>query len=172
MALLRAFKAIRPMAGFNVDEPPTTHAITAELFATVRSDGRIGDTTRMVIGGRDVIEASFSLSAAFEDPVLAEYNMLIQRFPRDLDLRKGLLSGAWHSLIDMVASRDASVLDESGAEVTAARFLKQAKEAEGGPAVASVRWAVTLNDCAKLCLELQCLPASATALSGKPSLKR
>jgi hypothetical protein len=172
MALLRAYKAIRPMPGFVIDQAPTSHSLTAELFATVKSNGRIGDNTRMVIGGRDIIEASISLRPVFEDPALADYTIVIQRFPRDLEFRRGLLSGVWQNLTDWVAARDAAVLDEGGAEVTPARFLKQVQDAEDGPVVAAVRWAVTLSDCAKLVLQLQCMPASAATLNGKPSMKR
>jgi hypothetical protein len=38
---LRLYKCIRPAAGFQVDEAPTNHPHTAELFATVHDNGRI-----------------------------------------------------------------------------------------------------------------------------------
>jgi hypothetical protein len=46
------------------------------------------------------------------------------------------------------------------------------KEAENGPEEAAVRWAVVLNDCEKLALKLQGLPAGANLLNRKPILKR
>ena len=170
--MLRAYKALRPAAGFLVDEPPTTHSLTAELFATVKSDGRIGEHTRLAVGGRDLLEGEFQLGLLFDDPQFQKWSIVIQRRPLDLDLRRGLLSGGWHNLSDWVASRDASVIDADGAGVSAASFLKLVHEADGGPEVAAVRWAVVLSDCAKLQLQLQGMPATAATLSGKPALKR
>ena len=93
MNMLRAYKALRPAAGFLVDGAPTTHKLTAELFALVRADGRIGDQTRTVLGGNEVVEGTFNCSLLFEEPFVAEWSAVIQRFPRDIDLRHGMLSG-------------------------------------------------------------------------------
>jgi len=171
-AMLRAFKAIRPSLGFSVDEPPKTSSYTAELFATVREDGRVGYLTRLVLGGRDILEASFKLDLLFEDPWLSEYTITIQKFPRDMDLRRGLLSSAWQNLVDWVANRDATVQNATGDEVSAAVFLKKMKDAEDGPEAAATRWAVVLNDSARLCLQLQGMHTTAASLNSKPSLKR
>ena len=168
----RAYKSIRPALGFNNDQAPNTHPHTAELFAQIRSDGRIIDHNRVVMGGTEPLEASFKLGQVYDDPVMSDWTILIQQFPRDLAFRRGLLSTAWFNLYDWVASRDASVMDETGRTVAAATFLKRAKEADDGPELAAVRWALVLNDQAKLCLNLQCLPASAAQLMGKPALKR
>ncbi len=78
------------MPGFSVDEAPTDASYTAELFATVRSNGRILDDFKCVLGGTDCLEVDFSLSKIFEDSSVGEHSVQIQRWPRDLDLRKGL----------------------------------------------------------------------------------
>ncbi len=54
--MLRLFKCIRPSAGFQVDEAPTSHPHTAELYATVRENDRIIDDTRMVLGGSEILQ--------------------------------------------------------------------------------------------------------------------
>jgi hypothetical protein len=46
-SLPTTFKCIRPAAGFQVDEAPTSHPHTAELFASVRENGRIIHDMRM-----------------------------------------------------------------------------------------------------------------------------
>ncbi len=58
--LWRFCKALRPAAGFHVVKP-----LTAELFATVRDNGRNLDELRCVVGGADSFEAEFSLSRLF-----------------------------------------------------------------------------------------------------------
>jgi hypothetical protein len=102
-----------------VDEPPTHSKHTTELFAKVRDNGRILDEFKCVLGGSEVIEAEFSLSLLFEDPVVAEFSAKIQRWPRDIDLRKGLLSGRREDFKWMVTSRDVSIMDKDGGGLTA-----------------------------------------------------
>ena len=170
--MLRAYKAIRPALGFTVDEPPKTSNYTAELFATIRDDGRIGDTTMMVLGGRSILNAEFHLDLLFDNPAFKGWKVHLQKYPMDLDLRRGLLSGLWHNVADLVETRDAMVEDASGTEVPAAQFLRLVGDDEEGPEHASFRWAVVLTDSAKLGLQLQGMPASASTLMGKPSLKR
>jgi hypothetical protein len=92
--MLRLYKALRPASRYHTDQPPNTSKHTAELFAEARDNGRILDNTRCVLGGTDILEAEISLAKMFEDPVLRSYKMHIQRWPRDVDLKKGLLSGA------------------------------------------------------------------------------
>jgi hypothetical protein len=58
----------------------------------VRDNGHILDSTRCVLGGTDI------LAKLFDDPVLQSYKMHVQRWPRDVDLKKGLLSGLWKDL--------------------------------------------------------------------------
>jgi hypothetical protein len=102
------FKAIRPAPGFHVDQPPSNVSHSAELFATIRNNGRILDDVRCVLGGNEVVEASFQLGKLMENPAFKEYEIKMQKWPRDIELRKGLVSGAWTSLSDLVASRATS----------------------------------------------------------------
>jgi hypothetical protein len=59
--MLTYFKAIRPKSGCSVNEAFTAKPHTAELFATVRDNGRILDGFQCVVGGHAVFEASFEL---------------------------------------------------------------------------------------------------------------
>jgi hypothetical protein len=170
MAMLRLYKAIKPMVTFHTDicSPPSGHA--AELFATVRENGRIVDQVRYVFGGEDNIEASFSLESLCEDESFSGYSVTIQRKPHDIELRRGLLTGNWSDVVSLISSRDASVFDDTGAGVAAAEFLRRVKDA--GAVIGAVRWGLILDDSAKLAIQLQGLPATAAVLNGKPSLKR
>jgi hypothetical protein len=69
--MLTYFKAIRPKPGYNVDDASTSKPHTAELFATVRDNGRILDDFRCVVGGHAIFEASFELGKVMEDPSIA-----------------------------------------------------------------------------------------------------
>jgi len=170
--MLRLYKAIRPASGYHTDQPPNTSKHTAELFAEARDNGRILDNTRCVLGGTDILEAEISLAKMFEDPVLRSYKMHIQRWPRDVDLKKGLLSGLWNDLKTVVSARDASITDITGSGIPAREFLEVLEGAEDGHESAAIRWAVALGDDERLVLQLQGLPATAALLNGKPSFKR
>jgi len=171
MAQLRLFKAIRPLPGFHTDEPPTHSRYTAELFAEARPDGRIVDQVRCLVGGSAVFEATFKLQEIFGDTEFNDWQITVQRFPRDIDIRKGLLSTPWRSIGDLAASRDLAIFDEHGAEIPAAEFLRRLKSSDDGP-LGAIRWCIVLNDSERLSLQLQGLPSSASTLMGKPSLKR
>ncbi len=91
-------KALRSCPGFNVDQPPNDDNYTTELFAMVRVD-----------------DFDFQLSKIFNNPVVGAHTIRMQRWPRDLDLRKGMLSGYWKDISTIVSCRDASVFDANGA---------------------------------------------------------
>jgi hypothetical protein len=50
------------------------------------------DDIRCVMGGSEVVEAFFSLGKLTEAPAFKDCVVKMQRWPRDIDLRKGLLS--------------------------------------------------------------------------------
>ncbi len=105
------YKAIRPSSGFTVDEAPTSSAHTAELFAQVRNNG----DTRIVLGGNEVFDATFKLGLLVDDDDISNWSIRIQQWPRDLRLRKGLLSSLWTDLSAVASARDAEVTDAEGA---------------------------------------------------------
>lgn len=170
--MLRFFKAVRPSAGFSTDEPAATAPHSAELFASMRQNGRILDSVRYALGGTAILEGSFKLGKIFPDPEIAAWTLHLQCWPRDVDLRKGLLSGAWIDVPGLISSRDALIYNQMGAAISAADFLRRLQEEEDDQMSASVRWAVVLDDAARLAVQLQGLPASASVLNGRPSLKR
>jgi hypothetical protein len=149
------YKAIRPSSGFTVDEAPTSSAHTAKLFAQVRDNGCLLDDTRIVLGGNEVFDATFKLGLLMDDDDISNWSIRIQQWPRDLCLRKGLLSSLWTDLSAVVSARDAEVTDAEGAGVTAATFLRSFAAAEEESAAASLRWAGVLNDRGRLAAQLQ-----------------
>jgi hypothetical protein len=168
--MLRLFKAIKPLPTFHTDviSPVSGHA--ASLFATVRENGRIVDHVRYVLGGDDNFEASFTLGVLCDEEDFAGYIIQLQRKPHDIELRRGLLTGNWSDITNLISSRDASVFDDTGAGIAAAEFLCRVQDA--GAIIGAVRWGLILDDSAKLAMQLQGLPASAAVLNGKPALKR
>ena len=79
----------------------------------MRNNGRILDEVRCVLGGNDTVEAEFSLGELYEDDVVKEWSVKMQNWPRDMNLRRGLLSGMWVDMRDLVTTRDACILDKA-----------------------------------------------------------
>jgi hypothetical protein len=100
------------------------------------------------------------------------WNRRLEHHNPEVELRNGLLSSLWSDIMALVSSRDAQVFDDQGAGIPAAEFLRRFGEALDGKALASVRWAIVLNDRGRLATQLQALPSSAAVLNGRPSLKR
>jgi hypothetical protein len=114
-------------------------------------------------------DSIFKLKKVVGDVSIGEWTIGTQKWPRDVELRKGLLSSLCVDIPTLVSGRDAQVLDDQGAGIPAAEFLRRFNEALGGKALASVRWAVVLIDRGKLATQLQALPSSAAVLNGKPN---
>ncbi len=141
-------KALRSSPGFDVDQQPNDDNYTAEIFAMVRDNGRILDDFKCVIGGTDILEADFSLNKLFSNPVIGAHTIRMQRWPRDLDLRKGLLSGNWKDIATIVSYRDASVFDDKGAGIPAEEFLRTLEDPENGIEAGAMRgWSSNSMGC-------------------------
>jgi hypothetical protein len=61
---------------FQVDEAPTSHPNTAELFATVREmAGSSMIDTRMALGGSEILDASFKLGKIFSFSAIKDWSL-------------------------------------------------------------------------------------------------
>ncbi len=63
--MLRFCKAIRPMAGFHVDQPPTNSRYT-QRSCSPRCVTMAASYTRCVLGCNDTVEAEFSLGEYYD----------------------------------------------------------------------------------------------------------
>ncbi len=66
-----------------------------------------------MLGGNDTVEAELYLGELYEDDVVKEWSVKMQNWPRDMNLRRGLLSGMWVDMRDLVTTRDACILDKA-----------------------------------------------------------
>jgi hypothetical protein len=96
---------------------------------------------RQLHGG--ILEADFRLNKLFSNPVIGAHTIRMQRWPRDLDLGKGLLSGNWKDIATIVSCRDASVFDDKGAGIPTEEFLRTLEDRANGIEAAAVRWAAS-----------------------------
>jgi len=170
--MLRFYKAIRPGPGFYVDEAPNTSPLTVELFAQVRSNGRILDNSRHVLGGSILLEGGFPISKICRREDMPGWTANFTVRPRNITLRKGMLTSQWTDISEMVAARNMDIMDGTGASISSADFLRTYGDPEVEQTPAAVRWALMLTEYGQLTLQLQGLPAAAATLNSKPAFKR
>ncbi len=94
--------------------------------------------------------------------------MHLQKWPRDVNLRAGMLTGLWSDVAGLVSSRDAAVFDAQGAQIPPNEFLRRLTEDDSDPLFASS----VLGDNGRVVAQIQGLPGPAAMLNGKPALKR
>jgi hypothetical protein len=152
--------------------PTVAGDFTVELFAQLRNTGRILDGFRFALDGAKALEAYVDLDKILPAPELKGLQAYFQCWPRDLKIRRNMLSSPWVSVTDGISGNDVDVLDESGACVAAGTILRILERLPGtGPTNASTRWAVTVGADGFLKLQLQGLPLVASSLNNRSTFK-
>ena len=106
----------------------------------------------------------------FPTSTVPDWRITLECWPRDVTIRKNMVTSDWLDVIGMVAANDLSVVDGEGTDCNdelVAFFSKQGGKTSYG---AALRWAVGIGPDRRLELSLQCLPATTTYLAGTPSL--
>jgi hypothetical protein len=137
----------------------------------VRPSGRILDASRVVLGGDSTVQVDINLFDAIPAPRLAGCRLRYQVWPRDITIRRNQSTSGWLDLEALLAGRDAEVFNREGAGIPANEFLGILADMEA-PNAAAFWWAVTIGDDSSPRLQLQALPASASTLYGKPTLRK
>jgi hypothetical protein len=160
-------KAIEPKSGYSVGEAFTAKPHTAELFATVRDNGRILDDFQCVVGGHAVFEASLELGKVIEDPSISRSG------PGTSISERACSQGCGPTSLDSYLHVTRYVVfDAQGAQIPPNEFLRRLTENDSDPLFASDRWLVVLEDNGRLVAQIQGLPGPAAVLNGRPALKR
>ncbi len=97
---------------FNTAAPRFPGERGVELMTQVKSNGRIMDHWRMALGGSKVLEATFPLSTILPAAVgLPAWHVTYQQFPRDIVLRRNMLSSTWIYAVGLLSSHEFLVAD-------------------------------------------------------------
>jgi hypothetical protein len=143
-----------------------------QLLAQLRPTGRILDNFRFSIGGSQILEAELDLGAMIPAESLQGYRLTFQYWPRDIAIRRNMMSSSWQDVPNLVASNNATVLDPTGAGVPSAEFQHILEELpDEGTEGCAIRWAVVVGEDGHLKLQLQSLPSDAPSLNGRPLTK-
>ena len=99
---------------FDTAPPTITGDCTFELYAQLRATGRILDNFRAVLGGTKMLYVNASLTDMIPSDQFKGWSYRTQRHPRDLALRRNMLSTAWMDMPASLLFNDASIHDQNG----------------------------------------------------------
>jgi len=166
-----------PANDFELAVPRDPGALGIEVMAQARVNGRIVDHFRVAVGGANILRVNFSTRDIFLSDRIAATPLQYEVWPRDVTIRRNMASSAWIDANTLLASNDLAVMTGEEAAGSGAISDNAVLIAVLGAAkdktkfTASVRWAIVVGSDRNLELVLQTLPAAATVLDGKPSLR-
>jgi hypothetical protein len=160
---------------FDTTLPAIHGKLVVELLAHLRNTGRILDGYKFSLDGSKALEAYVDLNKINPVNELRGMQAFFQCWPRDIKIRRNMLSTAWVSITDGITSNDMDILDESGAGVSAGSVMRILERLPGdGPVTASTwwAWAIAVGSDGFLKLQLQGLPLVASVLNNRPTANR
>jgi hypothetical protein len=153
--------------------PAVPGEFVVELLAQLRNTGRVLDGFRFALDGSRALEATVNLDQILPSEELKGLQALFQCWPRDVKIRRNMLSTAWTSLTDSLSSNELDITDEDGGGVTPGAVMRILERLPGnGPVNASTRWAISAGSDGFLSLQLQSLPLVASVLNNRSTFKR
>ncbi len=165
--------AVSSMDDFAIAAPLARGEFNVELFAQLRNTGRILDNFRLGLDGATLLEVSVDLAAVIPVAAFAGWRLTQQFWERDVAIRKNMVTSAWVTITDAVASQDCDLTDADGAGVSASEFVRTIAKLPGnGPTNGSTGWAIVIGGDGLLKLQWQALPLPASTLNGKTTFKR
>ena len=163
---------ILPAEDFEIAVPRDPGEIGVELMAQIRTNGRILDHFRLVLGGSKLLEVEIPLKNILPAVESPDWSLKLACWPRDIKLRRNMATSAWVDIKEQLASNDARVVDADGVVVENKLLLdfldglvdKQLNSA-------STRWWVGAGEDGRLHLQLQAIPSPSTSHASKPACK-
>lgn len=150
----------------------STMAYTMGLMAQLRPSGRILDGFRVALDGSAALSKELDLGVILPVSNLKNWRLSLQYWPRDIQIRRNMLTSAWIDVPALICSNESQVLDDKGSGIPPAEFMEILDNLpEDGPESCSVRWAVVIGEDSLMRLQLQSLPCDAVSLSGRPATK-
>ena len=127
-------------------------------MAQIRTNGRILDHFRLVLGGSKLLEVDIPLKNILPAVESPDWSLNLACWPRDIKLRRNMATTAWLDIKKQLASNDARVVDADGVVVENRLLLdfldglvdKQLNSA-------STRWWVGAGEDGRLHLQLQAI---------------
>jgi hypothetical protein len=150
----------------------SSSSFVMELLAQLRPSGRILDHFQITLDSSAAINRELDLGQLIPSSTFKGHKLAFQLWPRDIQIRRNMVSSAWVDVPALVCANEAQVLDPLGASISAGGFMRMLDELpEDGLESCSLHWTVAAGEDGGMRLQLQSLPCDAGSLSGKPATK-
>jgi hypothetical protein len=161
-----------PADQFSSAQPRAAGELGLELLVQVRPNGRMLDHFRVVLGGSKILTINAAIAEQLQIPSAKRWRLKMQSWPRDIEIKRNMVTSAWMDVEALVASKAAQMVlvgdvrEES--EIGHNVAIGEMDQAEVG---AALRFAVIIGGDQRLVLALQGLPATAEYLMGRPAFR-
>ena len=157
-----------PAEDFTTAVPRNAGSCGMELLAQIRPNGRILDHFRVSLGGSNILNISVPLPSLLlgtpDSGLILKYAV----WPRDIEIKRNMTTSQWLDITELLASKKAAIHDSEGSMLAHAAVLADISSLGSS---SSIRFATVVGEDHLMQLHLQCLPASAKQLMGKPTLR-
>ena len=86
--------------------PRNPGALGLDVLVQLRNSGRAMDDFRVLVGGSQRLKVGFEASSVFPTTTVPDWIISLECWPRDITLRKNMVSSEWMDVINMVAAND------------------------------------------------------------------
>ena len=159
---------VLPAEDFTTAAPRNAGICGMELLAQISPNWRILDHFRVSLDGSKILKISTPLSSLMPATPDSGHIFKYAVWPRDIEMKRKMTTSQWMDITELLASKKAAVHDPEGSMLAHPAFM--ADLASLGTS-SSLRFATVVGEDHLMQLHLQCLPASAKYLMGKPALR-
>jgi hypothetical protein len=103
---------------------PDTANLTAQLHTQLRPTGQILDGFQLVVGSTEILDAEVDMATLIPATAFSKDKLRFQFWPRDISIRRNLLTSSWIDTPAHICSNEVTVYDEAGMAVHAADFME------------------------------------------------
>ena len=159
-----------PAGNFELAEPQDPEQCGVEVW----NNGRIMDHFLFTLGGSKLLEATLKLKQVIGNDNLPDWELNYRLWPRDVMLRRNMLTSDWVDRRSLVSSWDVTIVDvATGNEVEAQQYLATL-DSLGTNKIkisSSLRWGFFDGPDKRVRLHLLALPGLLVSFSSKPAFK-
>jgi hypothetical protein len=157
-----------PLEGFATAAARSGARFAMELMAQARPNGRIIDHFRVALGGCGQLDVTLPLRRTLVVPAALGWNLKFQIRPRDVELKRNMVTSDWSDVVSIIKANDATVENGQDEVIPVKTVLAEIAKSKRA---AAVRFGAFIAEDHTMMLGLQCLPSSADSLKGKPALR-
>ena len=159
---------VLPAEDFTTAAPRNAGICGMELLAQIIPNGCILDHFRVSLDGSKILEVNTPLSSLMPSTPDSGLIFKFAVWPRDIEMKRNMTTSQWMDITELLASKKAAMHDREGSMLAHPPVM--ADLASLGTS-SSLHFATVVGEDHLMQLHLQCLPASAKYLMGKPALR-